>query len=556
MFVLYARPMQIRGCRRGPGMEALGPARVLGRTAARSCAVAIAAAIGALWTAAAASATDLPTRTFDVASLGVNPSVYSPSAADPVVSGDGVTVAFDAPVLGAGTFPYVATLREVYTVNLLTGVRTLISGRTARTPAVGSSEDPSISSDGRTIAFVSNDPALARGATSKGTNVYVRLPSGKIELASGAPNGKVANGSASQPAVSANGNYVAFTSSASNLFPHDHNHKTDVFVHDLATNQTLLVSANATGSGNSWSSNPSISASGRYVTFDSDASNLQGSPNNHLPNVYWRDLGTGITVLVSQSTAGVAQNAAEGSFRQVPSISGNGVFVAFDSDGSNLVAGDTNRRSDVFLRNVAKHTTQLISVNNAGFEGNSDSFSPTISTSGTEVAFESFARNLASGGGPLENVFVRDLAVQTTSVIDVGPQGQSPSRERVKELLQRPSLSATGVVAAFVSTAASLTHDSRSELHAFVRLMDPPSAEFTARPPAVTHSGRVTAGVSADDPAAGGFVCRVNSGAQYDCGRTAVFSGLHRGRNTVTVRAGGAGMLYQPNPLTATVTFP
>lgn len=139
-------------------------------------------------------------------------------------------------------------------------------------------------------------------------------------------------------------------------------------------------------------------------------------------------------------------------------------------------------------------------------------------------------------------------------MIDVGPQGQTRSRERVKELLQRPSLSSNGLVAAFESTASSLTHDTSSALHAFVRLMAPPTAVFTTPPPSRTRARRVTARVRADDPAAHGFVCQVNGGAPYNCGGTAVFSGLHRGRNTVTVRAGGPGMLYQSNALTGMVT--
>jgi Tol biopolymer transport system component len=528
-------------------MDALHPVRLLGGATACGCAIALAMS-------ASAGATGLPARTFDVSSLGVGAGTYSASSADPVISGDGLTVAFDAPVVHTAAYAYLGAQREVYTVNLLTGARTLISGRGGGAPATGGSSAPSISSDGRTIAFVSTDSTLAPGASPSGSNVYVRLPTGQIVLASGAPRGAVANGSASQPALSGNGRYVAFTSTASNLFPHDDNKQTDVFVHDVLAGQTVLVSANAQGSGNGWSSNPSISANGRYVIFDSSAHNLQRSPHNHVPNVYFRDLHTGIDTLVSQSTGGVAQNQAAGTFRQISSISSNGKLVAFDSDATNLVHGDTNRRSDVFLRNIPRHTTQLISVNNAGFEGNSDSFSPAISADGTKVAFESYARNLGGGGGPLENVFVRDLALRTTSVIDVGPQCQSPSRERMKDLLQRPSLSSDGLVAAFESTARELTHDSSSALHAFVRLLNPPDAVWTKAPPPVTHSRRVTAQLHADDPAARGFVCQVNTGAPYSCGSAAVFSGLHRGRNTLMVRAGGPGMLYQPRPLTATVT--
>lgn len=391
MCVLYARPMMSRGRRRGPGMGAARSTRALTVAATCGCAV-------VLLTAAQASATDLPARTFDVASLGVGPGALSSSSADPVISADGTTVAFDSPATHTGAYPYLAAVREVYTINLLTGLRTLISGAGQGAPAGGTSSDPSISADGSSVAFVSTDPDLAPGASAQYANVYVRLATGRTVLASGGIEGALANGPASQPALSGNGQYVAFTSAASNLFPKDNNHRTDVFVRDLATGQTVLVSANKHGSGNGASSNPSISSSGRFVTFDSSAHNLRGSPHTKVANVYFRNLATGVTTLVSQTSGGVPQNKAAAPFNQVSSISASGKLVAFDSDATNLVRGDTNRRSDVFVRNIARHTTVLISVNNAGFEGNSDSFSPTISADGTKVAFESFATNLAPGG--------------------------------------------------------------------------------------------------------------------------------------------------------------
>jgi hypothetical protein len=146
-------------------------------------------------------------------------------------------------------------------------------------------------------------------------------------------------------------------------------------------------------------------------------------------------------------------------------------------------------------------------------------------------------------------VFERDLKLGTTSVVDVGPTGQRPSRQQVGSVLQHPSLSTDGFVAAFASTAASLTGVGGGQSHVFLRLMSPPQAYFITQPP--THSGpRVTVSVRVDDGAARSFWCQVNSGTPFACrpGRM-TFGHLPRGRDTVRIRAGGPGLLYEQAPL-------
>jgi Tol biopolymer transport system component len=499
----------------------------------------------------AAGASDLPVRTFDVGRLATGPGAPNQGAADAVISGDGSLVAFDGPP-PAG----VAAHREVYAVDALSGTHALISATAAGAPAGGSSTDPSISSAGTVFAFVSTAGNLAPGASSQHANVYVKLAGGRIVLASGGRGGAAANGAAGQPSISGNGRYVAFTSTASNLVGHDHSHLSEVYIHDLRSGRTVLVSATRNGGvPNGWSSSPSIDGSGEFISFDSAATDLPGSPHSRVAQVYLRDAASHHTTLISETSGGVPQNgSAPAPFHQVSSISASGEWVTFDSIGNNLVRGDTNRRSDVFLHNVYTRATTLISVNDNGFEGNSDSFSPTISPDGTKIAFESFATNLAAGGGPVENAFVRDLALHTTSVIDVGPQGQAPSRERVRELLERPMMSADGDEAVFESTAANLTGAPGPQTHAFLRLMNPPSAHFATPPPATLASGGLTLSVRADDPAAHQFDCQVDGGAPYACGPAIRLSGLSRGRHRISIRAGGAGMLYQQVPLVATVT--
>jgi TolB protein len=518
----------------------------------RSTAVALAVAVLTGIAASVALGTSLPVRTFDVSLLSGDSTAAATPAADPALSDDGTIIAYDL----AGSAPYgIAVDEQVYTVDVFTGMRTLVSATAENQPADGKSGDPSVSAAGTTVAFTSTASDLPVPGSSV-SNVYVRLPDGHLELVSATPGGGVANGASTQPVVSSDGDFVAFTSTATNLVAGPPTHGSDVYVRDLATGRTVLVSATPMGApGNRWASNPSISATGRYLSFDSGATDLVRRKKLTSPQVYLRDMSRQRTQLISVTSGGVPQNKSVAApFRQVSSISADGSYVAFDSNANNLVRGDTNRSTDVFVRDVRRHRTTLISENNDGYEGNSDSFAPAISANGTEVAFESFASNLAPGGGRRENVFVRDLPPGLTSVIDVGPEGQQPGRERVSGLLQQPALSGDGLVAAFESTALNLTHEALPQTHVFLRLLDPPQASFTTAPPTNVGGDRVSLAVRADDPHASDFSCQLNAEAPFPCRPgTIVFSHLHPGRQQLSIRAGGPGLLFQPLALLASV---
>jgi Tol biopolymer transport system component len=297
---------------------------------------------------AGVEATSLPVRTFDLAALTANRGAFSSAAADPAISASGPIVAFDSPASTSQRVAYrlAPNVREVYAVNVLSGSRTLISYTPSGTPAGGQSTAPSVSDDGSTVAFVSTSPALASGASASFANVYARLAGGRIVLVSGGLGGASANGAAGEPAISASGRFVAFTSTASNLAAGAGKHLQNVFIRDLRTGRTALVSAGRKGAAaNSWSSNPSISGSGRNVSFDSAARNLPASPRTHVPQVYVRDTVAHRTSIVSVTSGGIPQNQAVAApFRQVSSISADGRLVAFDSNASSLVRGDLNRR--------------------------------------------------------------------------------------------------------------------------------------------------------------------------------------------------------------------
>ena len=175
--------------------------------------------------------------------------------------------------------------------------------------------------------------------------------------------GNLGKSDSNSPSISADGRFVAFNSFASNLVPEDTNGKTDIFVRDLSTNTTTLVSLDSAGNqGNGFSNSPSISADGRFVAFESTASNLVPGDTNNVGDIFVRDLLTNTTTRVSVDSAGNQGNKAS----YPPSISANGRFVAFYSDASNLVPGDTNSNTDIFVRDLLTNTTTRVSVDSAG----------------------------------------------------------------------------------------------------------------------------------------------------------------------------------------------
>ncbi|MPY76872.1 MAG: hypothetical protein GEU87_21770, partial [Alphaproteobacteria bacterium] len=190
--------------------------------------------------------------------------------------------------------------------------------------------------------------------------------------------------------VSADGRYVVFDSAASNLVAGDTNNASDVFVHDTSSGATTRVSVNSAGvEGNDTSFSPSVSADGRYVAFHSAASNLVAGDTNGVSDVLVHDTSSGDTIRVSVDSAGVEGNADSFDL----SVSADGRYVAFRSFATTLVAGDTNNAFDVFVHDTSTGDTIRVSVNGAGTEGNNNSFGSSVSADGRYVVFDSAASN-------------------------------------------------------------------------------------------------------------------------------------------------------------------
>jgi Tol biopolymer transport system component len=213
------------------------------------------------------------------------------------------------------------------------------------------STSPSISADGRFVAFESTASNLVSGDTNRDNDVFVRdRVAGRTTRVSVTTSGSQGNRSSGREglAITADARFVVFSSNATNLVAGDTNLTTDVFVRDRLASRTTRVSIATSGAqANSYSYLPSISADGRYVAFISAASNLMAGFNGTI-QVFVRDGITGATTRTSIAASGAQANAHSG--QKGTAISADGRFVAFQSYATNLVAGDTNRVSDVFVR--------------------------------------------------------------------------------------------------------------------------------------------------------------------------------------------------------------
>jgi tricorn protease-like protein len=310
----------------------------------------------------------------------------------------------------------------------------------------------SCSGTGRFIAFQSTASNLVPGDTNSHYDVFVRDRQNALTVrVSVSSAGVQGNNQSLSPAISEDGRYVAYQSYAANLVTGDTNNTSDIFVYDRQTAQTTRVSVDSFGvQGNSVSRTPSISASGQFVAFSSNANNLVAGDTNGTYDVFLHDRQTGVTTLLSVDPLGAIGNAESAE----PAISADGNFVAFHSTATNLVPGDTNVSSDVFVRDLLTAQTVRVSVDSSGVEGNRLSRNASISADGSVVTFESNAFNLVLlDTNNTSDVFVHDrMTAQTTriSLDDLGQQVNGLSRNAV--------ISNDGLLIAFTSLATDLVH--------------------------------------------------------------------------------------------------
>jgi Tol biopolymer transport system component len=259
------------------------------------------------------------------------------------------------------------------------------------------SHDPTISADGNWVSWESDDTNLVPNDTNGSQDAFLRnLTTGVTTRENLGPGGVQAQGGAvgaHDPHLSSDGRWMAFYSDQTNLVPNDTNGVRDEFLRDTVNGVTTRISATPTGGqSNGESYEPWISGDGRYVTFASSASNLVSGDTNGLSDVFLADVSVSPPKItrVSVSSSGAQGNGTS----KVPALSLDGGYVCFFSFASNLVSGDTNAHADVFEREVAAAVTKRTSLSSNGAQGNGDSTGCVVSSGGTYVAYKSVASNL------------------------------------------------------------------------------------------------------------------------------------------------------------------
>ena len=371
----------------------------------------------------------------------------------PSTSNTGALIAF---VSSATNLVTGVSGQQVYVHDWQTNQTSLVSrdsNATVTNAGNGVSSAPSISSDGRLVAFVSLATNLVAGVS--GQQIYVRdRQTGQTTVISTSSVGVVGTGGSSAPVISADGRDVAFVSTSTNLV--NGVSGTQIYLHDQQTGQTTLISQDNSVTpvpGNGVSAAPTISSDGQFIAFASLSTNLVAGVGAN-QQIYIHDrLASlnGVTSLISKDTVATAGNGAS----SAPTMSGDGRFVAFVSAATNIVAGFSGQQVYVHDRNTgANGTNSLISRDNSGTPnaGNQSSSAPSISSDGRHVAFTSLATNLAAGVSG-QQIYLHDRNGPTTSHVAkdnsvVPVPGNAASAT--------PSISGNGGFVAFASQASNL----------------------------------------------------------------------------------------------------
>ena len=382
-----------------------------------------------------------------------------------------------------------------------------------------------VSADGRYVAFHSRASNLITGDTNGEDDVFVHDHfAGVTVRVSVSSSGVAGNSDSRDPSISSTGRFVTFRSLASNLVPDDGNSTWDIFVHDrdadgdgifdepgaIVTERVSVDSAGVEADGSSYSS--SVSADGRFVAFDSAATNLAGADPNALDDIFVRDRQLGATVRASVDSLGIpADNGGAW-----PSISADGRYVAFESLANNLVAGDTNLKSDIFVRDLQGGTTVRVSVDSSG--GQSDDTSllfdthHAISGDGRFVVFSGRSSILVPGdtNGNFD-AFVHDRDADGDGLYDEAgaistfrASVDSSGVEALGGSSEHANISDDGRYVAFDSSATNLVPGGNSTRDIYVRDIfsgtttqasvdsDGVTANNSSTDPTVSNGGRVT----------------------------------------------------------------
>jgi hypothetical protein len=348
--------------------------------------------------------------------------------------------------------------------NVLT---TRISMAPGGVQANNDSWEVSISFDGRYIAYSSDADNLVAddGNGARDVFLYDRVlnQTRRVSVQNGTVNTS-GNNASDHPGISGDGRFVAFRSAASDLITGDTNNVRDIFVRQMSNNTTTRVSIDSAAvQADGPSFNPTMSETGQFVAFASEATNLVAGDGNGFRDVFVHDRSTGATTRVS-----VATSAAEANDQSyTPFISGNGNFVVFASEATNLdeVTTDTNGFADIFVHDRALASTTRVSLSFFGAESDGNSYTPSISREGRYITFASEATNLdvtQSNSNGVRNIYLHDrqlalngiYAFGLTSRISLDTNGGMPN-----DWSFAPMVAAYGRHVAYVSEATDLVQN-------------------------------------------------------------------------------------------------
>jgi len=332
-----------------------------------------------------------------------------------------------------------------------------VSTSTENAQADGDSSWPALSGDGFQMAFASDATTLVTDDTNGATDIFVLdLASGETTRVSLGPEGVEGDDRSGKPSISADGRFVAFESAAGNLVEDDSNGKQDIFVHDRQTGETTRVSVASDGSEALGSSTwPSISADGNLVAFTSLAPNLVADDSNSLGDVFVHDLSTRETTRVSLGVDGLESDGVS----EEPWISSDGRSVAFASMATNLVAGDSNEDRDAFVHDRMSGRTRRVSVASDGSQGDGPAYQPILSADGGLVVFTSRATTLVADDENLESdVFLHDLASGETTRLNVNRAGNE-----LRDDSDHVAMSANGRFVVFVTGDGNVVADDTND---------------------------------------------------------------------------------------------
>ncbi len=364
--------------------------------------------------------------------------------------------------------------RDIYLRDRQTGTTKLISTATDGGPSDSGSVDPSMTPDGRYIAFSAFSDDIAPGDDNHNQDIVVRdTVTGTTRIASVASDGSQQVGAgnpSAQPAISADGRFVAFISWSPYFVPGDYDGTADIFVHDMQTGSTEIASV-ATGGGPTEGANtygpPTISGDGRFVAYTATTTNLVPNDTNDAPDIFLRDRQTGTTTRVSVGPGGVQADAGS----QTPALSGNGKFLAFQSNASNLLGSPVDSSlGDIYVRDLTAGTNELASVDD-------DRLDLRLECLPGDVGQRPLRRLPLSGTHPGVRRqqpglrCVRSGRGQQHHTPGLGQQRRCTRATAAAGGRSTPAISSNGVHVAFDSRATNLVpNDNNGVLDVFVRL--------------------------------------------------------------------------------------